>query len=245
MQQNYHQNSSSIRLDLKLIADMIEDKSKVLDIGCGDGELLDYLKKNKNIDARGLEISHVQVSKALTKGLSVIQGNAESDLNIYPEKSFDYAVLSQTIQATNNPPKIILEMLRIAKYAVISLPNFAHIQNRFDLMVTGKMPVNKSMPYQWYETPNIHFCSIKDFENLCRDLNLCIEKVIYLGSNYKKNNNYSNKFFANLFARYGIFLITKNDFRFSGQEEFAFKGVLNLGCAKLKPNSLSKVKIDD
>ena len=229
MQNNQNFDAQKIRFDLRAIANLINKNSKVLDIGCGDGELLHFLKNTKNIDARGLEISHTQVSKALIRGLSVIHGNAENDLSIYPDKSFDYAVLSQTIQATQNPPKILIEMLRIANYAIVSLPNFAHIKNRFDLMFTGRMPVNKTLPYQWYETPNIHFCSILDFEKLCYDLDFKIQKKIFLTSSHRFLGVFGNELFANLFAKYGIFLITKNEFKASSQEEFAFKAVTNLG----------------
>ena len=245
MQNNQNNNSQKIRYDLGVIADLINPNSKVLDIGCGDGELLHFLKNTKNIDARGLEISHKQVSKALIRGLSVIHGNAENDLSIYPDNSFDYAVLSQTIQATQNPPKILLEMLRIANYAIVSLPNFAHIRNRFDLMFKGQMPVNKNMPYQWYETPNIHFCSILDFEKLCNDLDFNIKKKVFLTSNHCLSGIFGNELFSNLFAKYGIFLITKNEFKASYQEEFAFKSIFNLGYKTAISNYDYKNKIND
>jgi len=245
MQNNQNFGNKKIRYDLEIIANLINKNSKVLDIGCGDGELLDFLKNTKNIDARGLEISHKQVSKALIRGLSVIHGNAENDLSIYPDKSFDYAVLSQTIQATQNPPKILLEMLRIANYAIVSLPNFAHIRNRFELMFKGQMPVNKTIPYQWYETPNIHFCSILDFEKLCLDLDFNIQKKIFLTSSHCFFGIFGNEFFSNLFAKYGIFLITKNEFKPSNQEEFAFKEVVNLGYKPVISNYDYKNKINE
>lgn len=240
MQKRQNTNAQKLRFDLQIIADLIKPNSKVLDVGCGDGQLLYFLKHAKNIDGRGLEISHTQVSKALIKGLSVIHGNAENDLVIYPDNSFDYAVLSQTIQATHNPPKILLEMLRIAKCAIVSLPNFAHIQNRCEIMFNGKMPVNKTIPYQWYETPNIHFCSIIDFEKLCFDLDLTIQQKVFLTSSHKLLGFFGKKFIANLFARYGIFLIIKNEFLATGQEEFAFKNVVNLRCKKMAPSLLIK-----
>lgn len=217
-----------IRLDLEIIADLIKPKSKVLDIGCGDGELLQFLAQEKNVDGRGLEISQTQVSKALLRGLSVIHGNAENDLAIYPDRSFDYAVLSQTIQATHRPKEILHEMLRIAEFAIVSLPNFAHYKNRLQLLFKGTMPVNKTIPFEWYETPNIHFCSIRDFEKLCEDSNFKIEKKIFLTARHRLSNCSA---IANLFAQYGIFLITKKEFAPTGQEEFAFKKPLNLALA--------------
>ena len=159
-----------IRYDLEIIAKLIRPNSKVLDVGCGNGELLEFLKKTKNVDGRGLEISQMQVSKALSRGISAIQGDAENDLSFYPSRNFDYAILSQTIQSTQKPKEILCEMMRIAEYGVISLPNFAHIKNRLYLLFKGTMPVNKNIPFQWYDTPNIHFCSIEDFENLCKKL---------------------------------------------------------------------------
>jgi methionine biosynthesis protein MetW len=212
-----------IRYDLEIIARLIKPKSKVLDIGCFDGELLEFLKKTKNVDARGLEISQAQVTKCLQRGLSVIQGDAANDLSFYPDQSFDYAILSQTIQAMQEPKKILEETLRIAKFAVISLPNFAHFKNRLHLLLKGSMPVNKTIPFEWYETPNIHFCSIKDFEKLCEKLNFLIEEKVFLTSQHRLISVFGSDFIANLFAEYGIFLITKNEFAPTAQEEFAFK----------------------
>jgi methionine biosynthesis protein MetW len=211
-----------IRFDLELIAQFIVPNSKVLDIGCGDGELLEFLRSHKNVDGRGLEISHLQTSRALMRGLSVIQGNAETDLSYYPDRSFDFAVLSQTIQAMRDPKKILQEMLRIAEFAIVSLPNFAHFKNRFHLLLQGTMPVNKSIPFQWYDTPNIHFCSIKDFENLCHDLGFKIYQHRYITYKHRLRSFFGCKKIANLCAEYGIFLITKSEFASTNQEEFAF-----------------------
>ncbi|MFM7557999.1 MAG: methionine biosynthesis protein MetW, partial [Alphaproteobacteria bacterium] len=179
----------------------------------------------------------------LVRGLSVIQGNAEQDLAIYSDNSFDYAVLSQTIQATHNPPKILLEMLRIANFAIVSLPNFAHLQNRMEILFRGRMPVNKSIPYQWYETPNIHFCSIIDFEKLCDDLDLIIVKKIFLTNNHRLIGFFGKELLANLLARYGLFLITKKEFLLSGQEEFAFKNNIRIPYSKAIPSLMQK-KVD-
>lgn len=194
------------RYDLELIVDLVRKESKILDIGCGDGKLLELLTKKKQCDARGIEISSHQVSKALMKGLSVVQGDAEEDLNHYPDGNFDYAILSHTIQATRRPDKVIEEMLRVADKVIVSLPNFANFKNRLHLFFNGTMPVNESIPYQWYETPNIHFCSVDDFKNLCRDLNVEIIEEKYLFGKCLINNHFA----VNLISDYGIFLIKKS-----------------------------------
>jgi methionine biosynthesis protein MetW len=234
--------SHQIRYDLEIIANLIKPNSKVLDIGCGDGELMQFLKKNKNVDARGLEISQQKVSKALMSGLSVIHGNADDDLSAYPNQSFDYTVLSQTLQATQNPKEVLEEMLRISRFAIVSLPNFAHIQNRLHLMLKGTMPVNKTIPFEWYETPNIHFCSIHDFEKLCANLNFKIEKRFFLTSKKQLLTPICRFFIANLFAQYGIFLISKKEFSPTLQEEFAFGRETNLGFGTSPQVSLIRSK---
>ncbi len=220
-----------IRYDLEIIADLIKPKSKVLDIGCGNGDLLQFLVREKNIDGRGLEISQTQVSKALMRGLSVIHGNAENDLKIYPDCSFNYAILSQTIQATHRPREILYEMLRIAEFAIVSLPNFAHFKNRLHLLCKGTMPVNKAIPFEWYETPNIHFCSIRDFEKICKELEFQIEKKIFLTARHRLISFFGHEKIANFFAEYGIFLISKKEFSQTLQEKFAFKRSLNLALS--------------
>lgn len=215
-------NQKKLRFDLEIIASLIKPNSKVLDIGCGDGELLHLLKSTKNVDTRGLEISRIAVSKAVAKGISVIQGDAGKDLSQYPENNFDYAILSQTIQAMQDPKEIMKQMLRVARYAIISLPNFAYFKNRFYLLLKGEMPVRKTIPYQWYDTPNIHFCSINDFENLCHKMGFHFENKFHLTQNGKIMKSFSNKLFANFFAEFGIFVITKKDLAFVTQSEFVF-----------------------
>ncbi len=223
------ENFSTIRKDLKIISDFVKPNSRVLDIGCGDGELLQYLRDNKNADGRGIEVAQALVSKAMIRGLSVIHGDAENDLGYYPDQSFDYAILSQVIQATRKPDEVLREMLRVAKYAIISLPNFAHIKNRYHLMFKGTMPVNKTIPYQWYETPNIHFCSIKDFENFCKKLNFTIKNEIFLSEKYRFKNICNNRYFANLFAEYGIFVIVKNEYLPNVEVEFSLNKEMLFG----------------
>lgn len=214
-----------IRKDLKIIADFVKPNARVLDIGCGDGELLQYLRDSKNVDVRGIEMSQALVSKALARGLSIIHGDAENDLNYYPDQSFDYAILSQVIQATHKPDKVLIEMLRVAKYAIVSLSNFAHLKNRWHLAFNGTVPVNKFMQQEWYETQNIHFCSIKDFRNLCKKMNLVIQNEIFLSEEYRLKNSC----FANLFAEYGIFVIVKNEPSATGEAEFALNREMLFG----------------
>jgi len=178
----------------------------VLDIGCGTGELLNLLIDEKNIDGRGIEISQSGVSECVKKGLAVIQGDADTDLIYYPEKSFDYAIVSQTLQATKHPKDVVSEVVRISKNAVFSVPNFGYWKNRIYFGIRGRMPVTKDLPYEWYNTPNIHFFTIKDFISLCDELDYVIENSYYI-CNGKNGRSNQNKLFANLFASKGIFVI--------------------------------------
>lgn len=212
--------NKKIRYDLEIIASLVKKNSRVLDIGCSEGELLYFLKHQKNANCRGIEILQEKVSKALARGLSVIQGSADEDLHYYPSQAFDYTILSHTLQATKKPKEVLQEMLRISKYAIVSLPNFAHYKNRLHLAIKGTMPVNKNIPFQWFETPNIHFCSIKDFEKLCADLNFKIEQKIFLNNKIKLPPFLNKTLFANVFAQYGIFLISKKEFSITAQENF-------------------------
>ena len=175
-----------LRKDLQQIANIIPEGSRVLDLGCGFGELLHYLDDEKNVDGRGIEISQSGVSAAVKEGLSVIQGDADIDLEFYPDKCFDYTISSQMLQATHDPRRILKQMLRVSDKAVVSLPNFGYWYNRFYLMFKGRMPVSSTLSYQWYETPNIHFSTIKDFEELCAKMNIKIENQIYLSASGNK-----------------------------------------------------------
>ena len=154
-----------MKYEFRIIADLIEANSRVIDVGCGDGVLMDFLKQNKNIDVRGLEISKDKVQKCISKGLTVIEGNAESDLKQFPNHSFDYAVLSQTLQAFLNPEIVINELLRVGKKAIVTIPNFGYWKVRLHLLIKGTMPVTETLPDQWYNTANLHMCTIKDFFN--------------------------------------------------------------------------------
>tara|TARA_B100002051_G_scaffold241656_1_gene246298 strand:+ start:1486 stop:2085 length:600 start_codon:yes stop_codon:yes gene_type:complete len=198
-----------MKTEYKLIAEIIEEKKRVLDVGCDDGTLMEFLKKNKNVDVRGIEISKEKVQICISKGLTVIEGNAELDLKQFPNNSFDYVVLGQTLQAFINPEIVIKELLRVGKKAIITIPNFGHWKVRLDLFIKGTMPVTKSLPHRWYNTPNIHMCTIKDFFTFSDIANFRIFKSLAVINKNVSNINNSNLFFKNLFSELGIFLIEK------------------------------------
>ena len=199
---------TAIRVDLQIIANMIAEGSRVLDVGCGNGTLLDYLARYKNVDGRGIELSTQGVNACVSTGLSVIQGDANTDLKDYPNYSFDYVVLSQTLQAMNKPRVVLEHLLRIGRRAIISFPNFAHWQVRYQIAINGCMPVSATLPYQWYETPNIHFCTIKDFGVLCKEMGIVVERSVSLDSNGSavRQVNFA-PFFSNLFGEQAVFLL--------------------------------------
>lgn len=170
------------RIDLLVIADMVAPNSRVLDVGCGEGELLKLLSETRNVDARGMELSQKGVNHCVAKGLSVVQGDADVDLAGYPDDAFDYVVLSQTIQATRNPRKVLENMLRVGRRAIVSFPNFGHWRIRTQLMFRGRMPITRNLSYAWYETPNIHFCTIRDFVATAQDMAIRIERAAALDS---------------------------------------------------------------
>ena len=170
---------------------------------------MEFLKKNKNVDIRGIEISKEKVQICISKGLTVIEGNAEFDLRQFPDKSFDYVVLGQTLQAFINPELVIKELLRVGKKAVVTIPNFGHWKVRFNLLTKGTMPVTKTLPNEWYNTPNIHMCTLKDFFEFSKTFEFKIFKSLALANNNLSTINNSNLFFKNMFAELGIFLIEK------------------------------------
>ena len=181
--------------EYKIISNIIDENSRVLDVGCDDGILMEFLKQNKNVDIRGIEISKEKVQTCISKGLTVIEGNAEFDLKQFPNNSFDYVVLGQTLQAFINPEAVIKELLRVGKKAIVTIPNFGHWKVRLHLLLKGTMPVTENLPNEWYNTPNLHMCTIKDFENYCKQRNIKI--------------NLKNLKFQNLFSELGIFILEK------------------------------------
>ena len=195
--------------EFKVISDLIEDNKKVLDVGCADGTLMQFLKENKNINVRGLEISKEKVQECIAKGLTVIEGNAEKDLKQFPDKSFDYVVLSQTLQAFLSPELVLDELLRVGKKAIVTIPNFGNWKVRLHLLFKGTMPITKSLPEQWHSTPNLHMCTIKDFVNFIKSKEIKMIKTLALNNNNVSNITNNNLGAKNLFADLGIFLIEK------------------------------------
>ena len=198
-----------MKTEFKIISDLIDTNSHVLDVGCGDGILMEFLVKEKKVNIRGIEISKTKVQNCIAKGLTIIEGNAEEDLSQFPDKSFDYVILSQTLQAFFNPEKVINELLRIGKQAIVTIPNFGYWKIRLHLLFKGTMPVTRTLPDEWYNTPNIHLCTIKDFVFFSKAKNFKLSKSIALKSNqpsYIKNSNLNIK---NLSSNLGIFLIER------------------------------------
>ena len=196
-----------MKKEFKVIADLLPANTRVLDVGCGDGSLMNLLVKEKNIEVRGLELEKQNVQECIYKGLPVIQGDAETELYQFPNKSFDYVVLSQTLQAFYNPDKVLKELLRIGKSVIISIPNFGYWKVRTSLLFFGKMPVTKTLPNKWYNTPNLHMCTIKDLFNYCDDQNIIIKKVIGINEDSTSLINKDNLELKNFFSKLGIFLI--------------------------------------
>ena len=198
-----------MKKEYKIIANLIKENSRVLDVGCGDGELMDFIFKNITKDVRGIEISKLNVQKCISKGLTVIEGDAESDLYQFPDSSFDYVILGQTLQAFLNPEKVLDELLRVGKRAVVTIPNFGHWKVRLNLLLKGTMPVTESLPHKWYNTPNLHMCTIKDFFNFCDNKKINSIKSLALNQQKLLNISRSNLNKRNFFSEIGIFLIKK------------------------------------
>ena len=196
-----------MKQEFYIISELIENNSRVLDVGCGDGTLMEYLKISKKIDIRGIEILKNNAQKCIGKGLSVIEGNAEKDLTQFPDGSFDFVILSQTLQAFLNPETVIKELLRIGKKAIVTIPNFGFWKVRLHLLVKGTMPVTKNLPDEWYNTPNLHMCTIKDFYNFCQARTIKIDKSLAFHNEKTSSINVINLNIKNLSAELGIFLI--------------------------------------
>ena len=196
-----------MKKEFKVIADLLPKNVRVLDVGCGDGSLMNHLIKEKNIEARGLELKKENVTKCIYKGLPVIEGNAETELNQFPNQSFDYVILSQTLQAFYNPERVLKDLLRIGKSVIISIPNFGYWKVRTSLLFFGKMPVTKTLPNSWYNTPNLHMCTIKDLFHFCAEKNIEIKKAIGINEDKTSEIKKGNLEIKNFFSKLGIFLI--------------------------------------
>ncbi|MDR1828853.1 MAG: methionine biosynthesis protein MetW [Methylobacteriaceae bacterium] len=203
------ESDATSRLDFLAIVRMVEQGARVLDVGCGDGELLALLRDLRGIDGRGIELTRSGVNACLAKGLAVIQGDADTDLEHYPDNGFDYVILSQTLQATRNPKTVLEHMLRIGSHAVVTFPNFGHWRVRFDLLIRGRMPVTESLPDNWYDTPNIHYCTIRDFVALCNELGAEMEQALAMSSTGNPLRLLAPWWFWNLFGAQGIFLLRR------------------------------------
>ncbi|MGH7062799.1 MAG: methionine biosynthesis protein MetW [Stellaceae bacterium] len=200
--------ADELRRDLRLISDMIAAGSRVLDIGCGDGALLAYLARHKDVDGRGMELSQSGVNACVGHGLSVIQGDADRDLEAYPSGAFDVVVLSQTLQATRNPRRVIETLARIGRRAIVSFPNFGFWRIRLKLLLGGRMPISDLLPHPWYETPNIHLCTIRDFVGLCDEVGVTVERSVTLDRHGRPYSLNPHGTLANLLAEQGVFVLS-------------------------------------
>jgi methionine biosynthesis protein MetW len=202
----------SIRKDWDLIESLISAKSKILDVGCGEGDLIQQFKENLKANVHGIEKSQDLAIKGIARGLNITHGDAEKDLFQYANQSFDYVILSQTLQAMMDPKKILIELLRVGSKAIVSFPNFGHWKIRLQLLLWGKMPITEGLPYSWYDTPNIHFFTLKDFENLCNEMNIVIEKSIGLTNKGKQFSINGSILPANIITHEAIFLLSYKNF---------------------------------
>tara|TARA_B110000263_G_scaffold246296_1_gene257164 strand:- start:797 stop:1393 length:597 start_codon:yes stop_codon:yes gene_type:complete len=198
-----------MKQEFQIIANLVEKNTKILDVGCGDGTLMEFLKNNKEINIRGIELSKNKVQKCIGKGLTVIEGDAEKDLGQFPDGSFDFVILSQTLQAFLNPEKVISELLRVGKKAIVTIPNFGYWKVRLHLLTKGTMPITRTLPDEWYNTPNLHMCTIKDFFNFCKDRKINLYKSIALQNLKSSKITNTNIGLKNLTAVLGIFLLEK------------------------------------
>ena len=203
------ERANGLRGDLRLIADLVEPRTRVLDVGCGDGALLDFLARTKQVDARGIELSQAGVHNCVSHGLAVVQGDADTDLAIYPDGSFDYVILSQTIQAMRRPRDVLEQMLRIGRHGIVSFTNYAYWRARWHLMLRGRMPMARCLPDPWYGTANIHPCTLEDFEHLCAELGLVIEHRMCLTASGEPRRFASQRLFDNWLSEQALFVLSR------------------------------------
>jgi methionine biosynthesis protein MetW len=206
-QQTPQQTQMSTRADHELIAEMVEPGSRVLDVGCGDGELLQLLTERRGVDGRGVELDRNKVNACVARGLSVIQGDADRDLANYPDQAFDYAILSLTIQSTRQPKPVLENLLRIGRRAIVSFPNFGHWQIRKGLLWSGRMPVTHNLPDNWYESPNAHLCTIRDFADLCGRVNAEVEQAVAFNASGRRLPIKWSLSMQNMFGEKAVFLL--------------------------------------
>jgi methionine biosynthesis protein MetW len=199
------------RVDLVVIANMVKPGARVLDVGSGDGELLRLLSETRGVDGRGIEISREGVNRCVAKGLAVIQGDADIDLADYPDDAFDYVILSQTLQATRRPRWVLEQMLRIGRNVVVSFPNFGHWKIRLELLTLGRMPITDNLPESWYETPNIHFCTIRDFIELTRKIDAHMDRAVAFNSSGRPVRLNAPWWFWNMFGEQAVFLLSRKN----------------------------------